>query len=87
MSIFEIHKRTVETWWKENMERVEGGDEGGGGALKTDKIYGVFKEENPEITNDVFKQILKDLIPDDLKLPKSKTSQYTVLNHIAKFVV
>lgn len=84
MSIRDEHMKTMETWWSANYERcVSVADSGP--KLKSAPIFKKFHEEHPEIGEDVFKQILREIIPQkDIELPKSKTAQYTILNWHAR---
>ncbi len=87
MNIRDIHAKTAEKWWNEKLELVPPAAETGSTLppprkIKSNIIYKEFQKENPEINEEMFRQILKDLIPvENLEIPKSKNAQYTILNY------
>ena len=84
MNIRDAHLRTMQTWWNANYEKC-GGDAAAAPPpkLKSAPIFKKLHEEHPEISEDVFKQILREIIPaEDIEIPKSKTAQYTILNWV-----
>jgi len=82
MNIRDVHLRTMETWWNTNYEKyIDETLEKSSLKLKSGPIFKKFNSENPEINEDVFKQILREIIPnEDIEIPKSKNAQYTILN-------
>jgi len=86
MNIRDAHMRTVETWWNTNFEKnVDTTAEKSTIKLKSAPIFKKFHNENPEINEEVFKQILREILPnEDIEIPKSKNAQYTILNWRAR---
>lgn len=79
INIRNVHEEAIEKWWRDNMEKSEGGK------LKTNIIYNAFCEcdENKHcgIDIDIFKPIIKSILNEnDIILGKGKT-QHTVLNY------
>jgi len=86
MNIRDAHMRTVETWWNTNFEKnIDTTTEKSTIKLKSAPIFKKFHNENPEINEEVFKQILREILPnEDIEIPKSKNAQYTILNWRAR---
>lgn len=79
ISVQEMHTELVRTWWDKNIKIKENG------ILKTKAIYELFiKDENNKnsgINIDLFKNILKVLLPNDsIKTGKTIKSDYSILN-------
>ena len=80
INIRNVHEETIEKWWRNNMEKSEGGK------LKTNIIYNAFCEcdENKHcgIDIDIFKPIIKSMLNEnDIVLGKTGKAQHTVLNY------
>lgn len=75
MNIRVSHANMVRQWWDENYFAC------GGAApkLKSGQLWKKCHEKYPEINEDMFKQILREILPAaDIEIPKSKTAQYTI---------